>query len=137
MTSREDTPFWKANKFDLIIPDSLQKLLEVYRAGAPVNMPYTSDSSYNKLFEAGFDRFWTNSNYVAILTGMNVLPDSSLPVLEHKKESLEKAEVAFELIKYSTEKLLNELPSHYEYIKRLHNKLEFTANSSFNRLVSG
>ncbi|NJS17096.1 MAG: tryptophan 7-halogenase [Nostocaceae cyanobacterium CSU_2_110] len=90
MTSREDTPFWKANKFDLVIPDSLQKLLEVYRSGAPVNMPYTSDSFYNQVFEAGFDRFWTNSNYLAILTGMNVLPDSALPILEHKKESLEK-----------------------------------------------
>ncbi|NJM20397.1 MAG: tryptophan 7-halogenase [Richelia sp. RM2_1_2] len=137
MTSREDTPFWKANKFDLVIPDSLQKLLEVYRSGAPVNMPYTSDSFYNQVFEAGFDRFWTNSNYLAILTGMNVLPDSALPILEHKKESLEKAEVGFELIKYSTEKLLNELPSHYEYIKGLHNKLELDANFSSNRLVLG
>jgi tryptophan halogenase len=130
MTPRQDTPFWKANKFDLMIPDSLQQLLEVYRGGAPINMPYTSDSSYNKIFEASFDRFWTNSNYIAILTGMNILPDSLLPILEHKKESLEKAEVAFELIKYSTEKLSKELPSHYEYIKSMNSnkKLELIAN---------
>lgn len=129
ITSRDDTSFWKTNKFDLVIPNSLQQLLEPYRSGAPINLPYTSDKSYNTVFEAGFDRFWTNSNYIAILAGMNVLPDSSLPILEHKIESLEKAEVAFELIKYSTEKLLSELPSHYDYINSMHNKIKLTANA--------
>ncbi len=118
-TSREDTPFWKANKFDLKIPESLQALFDVYRAGAPINIPYADEYGYNQVFDAGFDRFWTNSNYLAILAGVNCLPDSALPVLHHKADSVEKAEVIFKSVQAATEKLLDELPSHYAYITSL------------------
>ncbi|MCC5661235.1 tryptophan 7-halogenase [Nostoc sp. XA010] len=119
-TSREDTPFWKANKFDLKIPESLQNLLDIYRAGAPINTPYTDEFGYNRNFDAGFDRFWTNSNYLAILAGVNYLPDSVLPILNHKLDSIEKAEITFRSVEAITENLLEELPSHYAYIKNLH-----------------
>jgi flavin-dependent dehydrogenase len=127
-TSREDTLFWKANKFELKIPESLQALLDVYRAGAPINIPYTDEYGYNQVFDAGFDRFWTNSNYLAILAGVNCLPDSALPILHHKQDSLEKAEVIFNAVQATTEKLLDELPSHYAYIKSLQ-KTELAALS--------
>ncbi|PAX52067.1 tryptophan halogenase family protein [Brunnivagina elsteri] len=119
-THREDTPFWKANKFDLKIPDTLKRLLEVYQAGAPINLPYTDEGGYNNVFDAGFDRFWTNSNYMAILGGMNHLPNSASPILNHKPESVNKAEKIFKAIKDNTKNLLDELPSHYEYIKNLY-----------------
>lgn len=129
-TSREDTPFWKANKFDLKIPESLQTLLDIHKAGAPIKVPYADEFGYNQVFEAGFDRFWTNSNYMAILTGMNYLPHSVLPVLNHKHESVEKAEAIFNSIENSTEALLNELPSHYAYIKNLQASRELAITAS-------
>jgi tryptophan 7-halogenase len=119
-TSREDTLFWKTNKFDIKIPESLKTLLEIYKAGSPINIPYTDEHGYNQVFDAGFDRFWTNSNYLAILTGMNYLPNSVLPILHHKQHSLEKAEIIFKSVQTQTEILLKELPSHYSYIKNLH-----------------
>lgn len=123
-TSREDTPFWRANKFDLKIPESLQAKLELYKAGYPINMPYTSDKGYNQHFDAGFDRFWTNSNYMAVLTGMNYLPDSALPILNHKPHCVQKAEMVFKDLEKTTEMLLRDLPSHYSYIKSLFTKGE-------------
>ncbi|BAZ10751.1 tryptophan halogenase [Calothrix sp. NIES-4071] len=123
-TSREDTPFWKANKYDLKIPESLQELLEVYLAGAPINIPYSDDDGYNRIFDAGFDRFWTNSNYMAILAGVNYLPNSVLPSLNHKPQSLEKAEKIFKNVENTTKNLLQELPSHYEYIRSLNVKAQ-------------
>ncbi len=123
-TSREDTPFWKANKFDLKIPESLQALLKLYQAGSPVNIPYTDDCGYNQNFDASFDRFWTNSNYLAILAGVNYLPNSAMPILNHKQKSIEKAEMIFQSVRANTEILLKELPSHYTYIKSLHKEPE-------------
>jgi tryptophan 7-halogenase len=119
-TSREDTPFWKANKFDLKIPESLQALLELYRSGSPVNAPYTDDCGYNRNFDASFDRFLTNSNYLAILAGVNYLSNSAMPILNHKHKSIKKAELIFQSVHAKTEILLAELPSHYTYIKNLH-----------------
>ncbi len=119
-TFREDTPFWKANKFELKIPDSLQNLLELYKAGVPINIPYTDEYGYNQVFDAGFDKFWTNSNYMAILTGMNYLPNSAYPILAHKEQSIEKAEKIFKSLRLNTQSLLNELPSHHVYISNLH-----------------
>jgi tryptophan 7-halogenase len=124
-THREDTPFWKANKFDLKIPDTLKSLLEIYKLGVPINLPYTDETGYNHVFDSGFDRFWTNSNYMAILTGMNRLPNSASPILNHKPESICKAEKLFQAISNNTKKLLNELPSHYEYIRKLHLNQKF------------
>ncbi len=119
-TYREDTPFWKANKFDLKIPDSLQTLIEIYKAGSPIKIPYTTEFGYNQSFDAGFDRFWTNSNYLAILAGMNYLPDSILPILRHKQDSIDKAEIIFNSVQATTKTLLEELPSHYAYICNLY-----------------
>ncbi len=119
-TSREDSEFWRANRHSLAIPPSLQEILDEFRAGVPVKMPYSGESHYNKLiFDASFDRFWTNSNYLAILTGMGLLPEAPLPVLDFRPDNDTEVDRIVEEIASATNSLKNELPSHFEYIDRL------------------
>jgi len=119
-SSREDTEFWRANRHSLVIPDSLQAILDEYRAGVPIKMPYSGESNYNKLiFDASFDRFWTNSNYLAILTGMGQLPETQLTVLDYRPEDDFEVDRILEEIASTTETLRRELPSHREFIDHL------------------
>ncbi|MCY8232458.1 tryptophan halogenase family protein [Priestia endophytica] len=120
-TSRDDTPFWRANKHDLQLSDSLKHKLETYKAGLVVNMPPTTDaSSYYGNFEIEFRNFWTNSNYYNMFAGMGWLPDNPLPKLQYRPETIEEAKKMFSALKKETAELKNKLPSTYEYLKKLH-----------------
>ncbi len=119
-TQREDTPFWRANKHELHVPDRVRTLLKEYRAGVPIKLPYTGAAHYNELvFDASFDRFWTNSNYVAILAGMGVLPEAPMPLLRFLPDAVRKAEAVFADIEQTTARLLAELPPHADYLAQL------------------
>lgn len=76
---REDTPFWRANRHDLRISDSLRHKLESYKAGLPVNMPITDVDGYYTNFEAELQNFWTNGSFYCILAGLGSHPDRILP----------------------------------------------------------
>jgi tryptophan halogenase len=119
-TSRQDSEFWRANRHSLVISDELQGTLDEYRAGVPIKMPYSGESNYNKLiFDASFDRFWTNSNYLAILTGMGILPASQLNILGYRPEDSREVDRVLDDVAHTTATLLRELPSHREYIDNL------------------
>jgi len=70
LTEREDTAFWRANKHDLKIPDSLRQRLDVWRRG----FPKEDDPDFNRsLFKC--------ASWTYILSGMGLVPeeDPGLP----------------------------------------------------------
>ena len=119
LSPRDDTPFWRANK-DLRLADNLQEKIATYRAGLPVNPPITDESTYYGNFEAEFRNFWTNGSYYCIFAGLGLLPDHPLPALTYKPDSVGRAEKVFAELKRQQGELLAGLPSHYEYLRRLH-----------------
>lgn len=120
-TSRDDTDFWRTNKHELKLSESLKHKLETYKAGLIVNMPLTTnESSYYNNFETEFRNFWTNSNYYCIFAGMGWLPDKPLPKLLYRPESIEKSKELFTSLKSKTTELKTKLPSTYEYLQKLH-----------------
>lgn len=119
-TPREDTPFWKANKYELRLSDDIEEKLDTYRSGLAVNMPISDESTYYSSFEAEFRNFWTNSSYYCILAGMGWVPDDPIPAIRYRPESQEKAELAFHEIKKHSSELQSKLPSNYELLQKLH-----------------
>jgi tryptophan halogenase len=117
---REDTPYWRANRFEIKIPDSLRKILSLQKAGVPIRKSYSSNEMLYASFEAGFDRFWTNSNYQCVLAGVGYLPGSYLPLLDHRPDILKEAEEMFAGIEAKSRQLTKQLPTQYEYLTHMH-----------------
>jgi tryptophan 6-halogenase len=118
--TRRDTPFWAANGNELKLSDSMQEKIELYKAGLPVCMPFTDEASYYTNFETEFRNFWTNSSYYCIFSGMGFQPDRPMSKLLYQPEACQEADRAFAKIKRETQELVDTLPSHYEYLKSLH-----------------
>ena len=119
-TSRNDTDFWRANQRDLRLSDSIRTKIALYKAGLTVAAPLSDAGAYYANIETEFRNFWTNSNYYCILGGMGWMPDSPLPMLRYNPASLLKAQQMFKDIQRQTANLEVELPSCYEYLRRLH-----------------
>lgn len=119
---REDTAYWRANKYDLKIPDSLQEILSLQKAGIPIKKSYSNNEFLYSSFEAGFDRFWTNSNYQCVLAGVGYLPEKYMPLLNHRNDIVKDAEEIFEDIEFTSKRLVKELPTQYEYLCHTYNK---------------
>lgn len=113
---RTDTAYWLANKHDLEIPDSLQKILDLQRAGLPIRKSYLSNQDTYNAFEASFDRFWTNSNYQSILMNVDYLPEQVMPLLDLRPDIVEKADEVFRNIEVQTRLYTATLPSQYDYL---------------------
>ena len=122
-TSREDTPFWRANRHELRLSDSIQEKLERYKSGLPVNIPPLSEDSYYDSFEYEFRNFWLNGSYFCIWAGLGLLPERVMPILRHRPASREKAEVMFGDIKQASRHLKTILPSNYDYLRTLQGKM--------------
>jgi hypothetical protein len=118
---RNDTPFWQACKDLELSPDITEKM-EMYRVGLAVNMPVTDETSYYANLEAEFRNFWTNSNFYCIFAGLDHLPGQAVPSLAYRPESVESAELVFQEIKRQQQALLQELPSTYDHLRRLHGR---------------
>jgi|GEM_PF-17862 len=119
-TPREDTAFWRANRHELKVSDSLADKLETYRSGLVVNMPIADESTYYGSFEAEFRNFWTNGSYYCILAGMGWLPDKVLPSIAQQSESREQAARVFDSLDERVSRLVKDLPSNYEALRRVH-----------------
>jgi tryptophan halogenase len=104
-TTRNDTPFWRRIRDDMPIPDSLATTLEEYRAGV---MP--QDRLRFRLFRS--------RSYAAILSGMGVYPEYGPPILDHAPVAAGDALLAE--IAERTAALLARLPTHYDYVRGLH-----------------
>ena len=118
-TLRDDTPFWRANRHELRLTDSLLSKSEVYKAGLPVNLVSDVDTYYDS-FETEFHTFWTNSSYYYVWAGLGYLPDEPMARLRYQPHSRQKAEVMFASLKDETAQLLGRLPSLYQYLYHVH-----------------
>ena len=118
---REDTAYWRANKFELKIPDSLRRILSLQKAGIPIKKSYATNDFLYTSFEAGFDRFWTNSNYQCVFAGVGYLPSVYLPLLDHRSDILKEAEQLFAGIETKSKLLSKQLPTQYEYLHHIYN----------------
>jgi tryptophan 7-halogenase len=117
-TSRDDTPFWRANRHELRISDAIREKFERYKAGLPVTVA-TFEDTYYENFDYEFKNFWLNSNYYCIFSGMGIMPDRALPLLRYRQGSIDKAEAIFSDIKRSSRRLLDDLPTNHEYLQSL------------------
>ncbi|WP_369228741.1 tryptophan halogenase family protein (plasmid) [Streptomyces sp. R39] len=118
---RNDTAFWQACK-ELELADDFKAKVAQYKAGLGVNLPITDEANYYGNFEAEFRNFWSNANYYCVFTGLDVLPDHTMPVLSHRPASLESVEEVFADVGRRRDELLKTLPSTHDYLRRLHGK---------------
>lgn len=119
-TPREDTAFWKANKYDLTLSDNIKQKLETYDAGLPVNMPYVDEDTYYRQFEAEFNNYWTNGSYYCILAGLGREPEHTLPLMSYRSDNQAKAEQLFAKIRDRAVEAKMKTPTNYEFLYRLH-----------------
>lgn len=121
-TSRDDTPFWLANKNDLHLSDNMKQKMATYKSGLPVNMPITDEANYYSSFEAEFRNFWTNSSYYCIFAGMGWLPDTPMAKIRYQPEQIERANAMFTALKHKGTEVKAKLPTCLEYLQHLHGR---------------
>jgi tryptophan halogenase len=119
-STRDDSPFWLANKHELRLSDNIKEKIAVYRSGFPVNQPFISEADYYGSFDNEFRNFWTNGSYYCIFSGMGFLPDRPLGRLSYRPQAVEAARRVFGEIKQEQERLVRTLPSMYEYLRSFH-----------------
>ncbi|MBP9721674.1 MAG: tryptophan 7-halogenase [Gammaproteobacteria bacterium] len=117
---REDTPFWKGNKYDTKTPESLQLILDRQKAGLPIRKSHQGDNQLYSSFAARFENFWTNSSYQCIFAGVGLLPNHSLPLLNYRKDIMDKGNADLAKIAQDSKKLSKILPTQYEYLRQLY-----------------
>lgn len=105
VNKRNDTPFWDAVRAPSAIPDSLKEKMEFFKESLPVIDP------------AGFIMFKTLS-YASILDGSGETPRRGYPILEHTGYEAGMKKLA--MIDEQRRKALAQMPSHYEYIRRMY-----------------
>lgn len=119
-SSRDDSPFWLANKHELHLSDNIKDKLETYRCGLPVNPPLSSEEDYYGSLDSEFHNFWTNGSYYCILAGMGLLPDRPLSRLAYRPEAVELAVRELARIDERKRHLVNTLPSMRDYLQKFH-----------------
>ncbi|MDF5735991.1 MULTISPECIES: tryptophan halogenase family protein [unclassified Nostoc] len=102
-SDRTDTDFWRATKNNIKVSEELQEKLRLWKNRLP------SNKSINPKYH-GFESY----SYSVMLMGLNYMPESSLPILEHIGNH--NAQAAFVEIKERANYLTSTLPSQYEYL---------------------
>ncbi len=102
-SDRTDTPFWKATKHDIQLPDELSQRFKLWKKRLP------NKKNINPYFH-GFETY----SYSVMMLGLNHVPENSLPIMEYMDDH--KATAQFRSIKEKTELLNSTLPSQYEYL---------------------
>lgn len=102
-SDRADTPFWKATKHSVVVPEELSEKLRLWKTRLP------NSKNINPNYH-GFESY----SYSVMLLGLNYVPTSSLAALDHIDER--NAITAFNTIKQKSHHLISTLPSQYEYL---------------------
>lgn len=124
-SDRADTPFWKATKNALVVPEELREKLRLWKSRLPNN------KSINQNYH-GFESY----SYSVMLLGLNYVPERSLPILDHVYE--QNAMAVFNAIKEKAEYLSATLPSQYEYLThaiKSQERSEYLVEQSFDTSV--
>jgi len=119
-SSRDDSPFWLANRHDLVLSDNIKEKIAIYKCGLPVNPPLSTEGDYYGTFENEFHHFWTNERYYCVFAGMGYLPDRALGRLAYRPSAVAEAQEKLLEIKRTQQELLRTLPTNYEYLKQFH-----------------
>jgi tryptophan 7-halogenase len=119
-TSREDTPFWQANKYDLTISDSIKEKIELYKAGKSVGAVISDATDYYSTFDYEFRHFWPNASYYCVLAGMGIYPNQVPPLLLDNASLIAKSDTIFSDIQRQAITLAKQLPSTHEFLNIFH-----------------
>lgn len=104
-SDRVDTPYWKATK-EVQLPDALRERMELWRAHLPCAR------SVPPQFH-GFEAY----SWSVMMLGLNYRPGRHRPALDQRDER--KARARFEAIRQEAQRLVETLPSQYEYLTHL------------------
>jgi tryptophan 7-halogenase len=119
-TSRDDTPFWRANQHELTISDSIKEKIELYKAGQSVGAVISDASDYYSTFDFEFRNFWPNASYYCVLAGMGIYPHQFPSSLLHNTSLIEKSETIFSDIQRQAITLSKQLPTTHEFLNIFH-----------------
>ena len=108
LTQREDSSFWRDNKFNQNIPGNLVEDLEMWQHRLPT--PFD---------RGGYLNFFNHETYQYVLAGMDKLPADTRSIYSEKLLDLGRKE--FELIKTMAEKAVALSPDHRQYLELLRN----------------
>ncbi|OGT39918.1 MAG: hypothetical protein A3E81_02025 [Gammaproteobacteria bacterium RIFCSPHIGHO2_12_FULL_36_30] len=114
---REDTPFWKVNKYETKIPESLNIILKKHKSGLPIKRPTVDNNNLYPTFKSLFQNFWTETNYQCILCGVGYYPNNAYPLLQYRDDIIKAGNILFDNIHKRAEELKKILPTHYQYLK--------------------
>ncbi len=114
---REDTEFWRVNKYETKIPDSLETILKKHKSGLPIKRPTVDNNNIYPTFKSLFQNFWTETNYQCILCGVGYLPNNPYPILNYRQDIMDAGEVMFQHTEKRANELKKILPTHYAFLK--------------------
>jgi len=115
-TEREDTAFWRANKFDLKVPDTLKERVAVWKRG----FPKEDDPDFNRsLFKC--------ASWAYILSGMGVFPEAT-PALPSGYDTARISRVIDNRIK-GRSRMLPFMMDHKIYFEILHDEEYYESRS--------
>jgi tryptophan 6-halogenase len=103
-STRADTPFWKATKHQIAVPDDLSERLRLWKMRLPTNK--TINPNYH-----GFESY----SYSVMLLGLGHRPTMSLPALDAMDD--DEARMTFAANRRRASRLAAGLPSQYEYLR--------------------
>jgi hypothetical protein len=98
LSNREDTQFWRTNKYHLSLPDTLKEKLDLWRVMLPSDEQFLS-----KLFP--------EYSYISILDGMNHLPEQSSPLINQQNNNI------MPIFRKNFNSAIEKYPNHSDYIK--------------------
>lgn len=105
LTSREDTPFWRAVKYDTKISDSLADYMMKSKQMFPNDLP---DSI-----------LFTETSWMCVLLGMNYLPSEIVYFMNIPPAELEQQVRVMNLLQRLRQRLGAEALNHYNYLSQL------------------
>lgn len=117
---REDTAFWRANKYETVVPESLDIILKKHKSGLPIKRPTVDNNNIYPTFKSLFQNFWTETNYQCILCGVGYYPNNPYPLLQYREDIMDAGNALFQKIEQRAEELKKLLPTHYDYLTKQH-----------------
>jgi tryptophan halogenase len=118
LTQREDTPYWRAYRHEIKVPDRLAERLKLWRS----RWPSPADIPYRHFF-------FTHDSWTFILAGMGHLPRTPANLEGFYQKFGPMADEWYKQRKQLEAHALKHLPSHYSYLRGIHEESSATAGA--------